>query len=166
MSYAMSDGEFKDYLDENWRDLQDTNGIYTGLDFTGTPIVDTVDPDEVLPLRKMSTDKDEATRGGKSYDEHLLLAKTTNLLPGYKDKQYFAGEQKTNAPALTDAATATSLQMTASNEGWDLQQGDVDSVFPNGRYLDPNRGVFSRAPKGGLPALPEHGWASGAIGWE
>ena len=106
----------------------------------------------------MRTDKNEATRGGKSFDEHPLLAKTRNLLPGYKDKQYLAGELKTNAPTLTDAATAIILQETASHDDWDLQQGDVDSAFLNGRYLDPDRRVFFKAPKGGLPALPEHGW--------
>ena len=45
LNYALAQSEFKDYIDENWRDLQDTNGIYTGLDFMGNMIVDTVDPD-------------------------------------------------------------------------------------------------------------------------
>ena len=44
-SYAYAQAEFNDYLDENWADLQDTNGIYTGNDYTGAFIVDTVDDD-------------------------------------------------------------------------------------------------------------------------
>lgn len=44
-SYALADTEFKDYLDENYADLQDTNGIYTGNDYLGNMIVDFVDPD-------------------------------------------------------------------------------------------------------------------------
>ena len=47
-------------------------------------VLDSVDPDEVLPMRKMISDKNEAARGGKSFDEHPFLAKTRNLLPGYK----------------------------------------------------------------------------------
>ena len=110
-------------------------------------VLDTVDPDEVSPMRKMTTDKDESTRGNKKYVDHPLLAKTRDLLPGYKDKQYLAGELKTHALTLTDAATAIILQQTASNEGWDLQQGDADSAFLDGRYLDPGRRVFS-SPEG------------------
>lgn len=45
LSYALSDAKFKDYIDENWADLQDTNGIYTGNDYTGAFIVDSVDDD-------------------------------------------------------------------------------------------------------------------------
>ncbi len=45
LNYAWANGEFDDYLDENFRDLLDTNGIYTGLDVNGDLIVDTVDPD-------------------------------------------------------------------------------------------------------------------------
>jgi len=44
-SYALADSEFKDYLDENWADLQDTNGLYNGNDYTGAIIVDTEDHD-------------------------------------------------------------------------------------------------------------------------
>ena len=121
-------------------------------------VLDTIDPSEVLPMRKLHTDKNEATRGNRSYADHPLSAKTRNIVPGYKDKQLLAGELKTNAPTLTDAATSVIMQETTSNEGWDLQQGDVDSAFLNGRYLSPDRRVFFKAPKGGLPAVPELGW--------
>jgi outer membrane receptor protein involved in Fe transport len=44
-SYSLADSQFKDYLDENWADLQDTNGLYNGNDYNGNIIVDTVDDD-------------------------------------------------------------------------------------------------------------------------
>ena len=44
-SYALADSEFQNYLDENWTDLQDTNGFVTGRDFFGNQLVDNVDPD-------------------------------------------------------------------------------------------------------------------------
>ena len=154
------------YIPAEWREQFDKADAaewekwirYDAVMIPTKEVLDTVAPDEILPMRKMRTDKNEATRGGKSFGEHPLLAKTRNLLPGYKDKQYLAGELKTNAPTLTDAATAIILQETASNENWDLQQGDVDNAFLNGRYLSPDRRVFFKAPKGGLPAVPEHGW--------
>ena len=48
--------------------------------------------------------------------------------------------------------------MTATESDWRLEQGDVDSAFLNGRYLDADRKVYFRAPKGGFPAVPELGW--------
>ena len=47
--------------------------------------------------------------------------------------------------------------MTATESDWRLEQGD-DSAFLNGRYLDADRKVYFRAPKGGFPAVPELGW--------
>ncbi|CAK0825490.1 unnamed protein product [Prorocentrum cordatum] len=117
-----------------------------------------VDQSAILPMRRVRTDKNEATRGNLSYEQHPLKAKSRNIVPGYKDKQLLAGELKTNAPTLTDVATAVIVQEAASQEGWRLEQGDVDSAFLNGKYLDDSRRVYFRAPKGGLPAVPELGW--------
>ncbi|CAK0852939.1 unnamed protein product [Prorocentrum cordatum] len=64
-----------------------------------------------------------------------LEAKSRNIVPGYKDKQLLAGELQTNAPTLTDTATAVITQEAASQPGWSLEQGDVDSAFLNGRYI-------------------------------
>ncbi|CAK0806782.1 unnamed protein product [Prorocentrum cordatum] len=117
-----------------------------------------VEKTDVLPMRRVRTDKNEPTRGSLSYEQHPLKAKSRNIVPGYKDKQLLAGELQTNAPTLTDTATAVILQEAASQEGWTLEQGDVDSAFLNGKYLDNLRRVYFRAPKGGLPAVPEMGW--------
>eukprot|EP00959_Pyramimonas_sp_CCMP1952_P087576 1832538-Pyramimonas_sp.AAC.1 len=65
-----------------------------------------VDMTAVLPMRRVRTDKNEATGGNLSYEQHPLKAKSRNIVPGYKDKQLLAGELQTNAPALTDTATA------------------------------------------------------------
>ena len=117
-----------------------------------------LDKNDVLTFRMIRTDKNEATRGGKSYQEHPLKAKSRGVLPGYRDKQLLSGLLNTDAPTLTAEATATILQMTATKSDWRLEQGDVDSAFLNGRYLDADRKVYFRAPKGGFPAVPELGW--------
>ena len=87
-----------------------------------------VEKADILPMRRVRTDKNEPTRGNLSYDQHPLKAKSRNIVPGYKDKQLLAGELKTNAPTLTDTATAVILQEAASQPGWGLEQGDVDSA--------------------------------------
>ena len=48
--------------------------------------------------------------------------------------------------------------MTATGSDWRLEQGDVDSAFLNGRFLDADRKDYFRAPKGGFLAVPELGW--------
>lgn len=163
---AYKKGRERRYIPAEWREQFNKSDMaewekwvrYDAVMIPTKEVLDTVDPGEVLPMIKMRTDKNEATRGGKGFDEHPPLANTRNLLPCYKDKQYLAGELKTNVPTLTDAVTAISLKETAIHDDWDLQQGDVDSAFLNGRYLRPDRRIFFRAPQGGLPALPEHGW--------
>ncbi|CAK0884198.1 unnamed protein product, partial [Prorocentrum cordatum] len=99
-----------------------------------------------------------AARGNLSCEQRPLKAKSRNLVPGYKDKQLLAGELQADAPALTDAAVAMILQEAASQSGWRLEQGDVDSAFLSGKCLDSSRRVYFRVPKGGLPAVPEMGW--------
>ncbi|CAK0808101.1 unnamed protein product [Prorocentrum cordatum] len=91
-----------------------------------------VDKTAILPMRRVRTDKNEATRGNLSYEQHPLKAKSRNIVPGYKE--------------------------SASQLGWRLEQGDVDLAFLNGKYLDSSRRAYFRAPKGGLPAVPELGW--------
>ena len=86
-----------------------------------------------------------------------MLAKSRGTVQGYKDPQLLEGGLKTNAPTMPAEATAILLQWSASL-GWDLQQGDVDSAFLNGRYLSGGRVVYFKAPKGGLPAIPDLGW--------
>ena len=102
-----------------------------------------LDKNDVLTFRMIRTDKNEATRGGKSYQEHPLKAKSK--------RSFTSGLLNTDAPTLTAEATATILQMTATKSDWRLEQGDVDSAFLNGRYLDADRKVYFRAPKGGIP---------------
>ena len=49
--------------------------------------LDALEKNDVLTFRMIRTDKNEATRGGKSYQEHPLKAKSRGVLPGYRDKQ-------------------------------------------------------------------------------
>ena len=109
-------------------------------------------------MRMMRTDKNEMTRGKRSLDEHPVKPKSRGVLPGYKDKQLLKGELITDSPTMTAEATAVLLQEAASHPNWLLELGDVDSAFLNGRYLGDDRRVFFKAPKGGLPAVPELGW--------
>ena len=130
---------------------------YDAVELPTQEEIEQLDPANVLPFGWSETDKNEGTRGDKSYDEHPLKAKSRGVVPGYKDPQLLKGELTTDAPTLTAEATSIILQEAASN-GWDIQAGDVDSAFLNGRYLDKGRVVFFKAPKGGLPAVPEKGW--------
>ncbi|CAK0847357.1 unnamed protein product [Prorocentrum cordatum] len=139
---------------EEWRKWVE----YDAVDWPTEEELAGVDKTAILPMRRVRTDKKEETRGNLSYEQHPLKAKSRNIVPGYKDKQLLAGELQTNAPALTDTATAVILQEAASQLGWRLEQGDVDSAFLNGKYLDSSRRVYFRAAKGGLPAVPELGW--------
>ena len=108
--------EWRDEFEKSDKDEWEKWIRYDAVTVPTQEVLRTLDPSEVLPMRKLRTDKNEATRGGRSYQEHPLRAKTRNIVPGYKDKQFLSGELKTNAPTLTDAATAIILQETASNE--------------------------------------------------
>ncbi|CAK0798712.1 unnamed protein product [Prorocentrum cordatum] len=120
---------------EEWRKWVE----YDAVDWPTEEELAGVDKPAILPMRRVRTDKNEATRGNLSCEQHPL-------------------KLQTNAPALTDTATSVILQEAASQSGWRLEQGDVDLAFLNGKYLDNSRRVYFRAPKGGLPAVPEMGW--------
>ncbi|CAK0897251.1 unnamed protein product [Prorocentrum cordatum] len=92
-----------------------------------------VEKTDILPMRRVRADKNEPARGSLSCEQRPLRAKSRGIVPGYKDKQLLAGEFQTNAPTRTDTATAVTTQEAASQPGWSLEQGDVDSAFLNGR---------------------------------
>ncbi|CAK0822266.1 unnamed protein product, partial [Prorocentrum cordatum] len=117
-----------------------------------------VEKADILPMRRVRTNKNEPTKESLSYEQHPLKAKSRNIVPGYMNKQLLAGELQTNAPTLTDTATAVIIQEAASQPGWSLEQRDVDSAFLNGKYLDSSSRVYFRVSKGGMPAVPELGW--------
>ncbi|CAK0825149.1 unnamed protein product [Prorocentrum cordatum] len=84
----------------------------------------------------------EPTRGSLSCEQHPLKAKSRNIVPGYKDKQLLACELQTNAPTLTDTATAVIIQEAASQPGWNLEQGDLGWPFvPEGTILKAKKGI-------------------------
>lgn len=93
----------------------------------------------------------------KGYDKHPLVAKSRLVCPGYADPLALKQEIDTDAPTLSVEGT-TRIYPEAAANGWRLEQGDVDSAFLNGRYLSPDRVIYFRVPKGGLPAVPEFGW--------
>ena len=61
--------------------------------------------DILLPMREVKTDKNEATRGTKSYSEHPMQARTRFVSPGYADKQALEKPLDTDAPTLSSEAT-------------------------------------------------------------
>ncbi|CAK0858741.1 unnamed protein product, partial [Prorocentrum cordatum] len=132
--------------------------VARGTDTANKQEIAGVEKADILPMRRVRADKNEPARGSLSCEQLSLRAKSRNIAPGYKDKQLLAGELQTNAPTLTDAATAVIIQEAASQPGWSLEQGDVDSAFLNGRYLDSSRRVYFNVPKGGTPAVLELGW--------
>jgi hypothetical protein len=124
---------------------------YDAVELVPDDVAAKLDKDGILPLRPVRTDKNEATRGDKSYEQHPVIAKTRLVCPGYADPQALATPLQTDAPTLSAEGTAL-IYAEAAGNGWRLEQGDVDSAFLNGRYLDPDRLVYFRVPKGGLPS--------------
>ena len=119
--------------------------------------LDTLQEGDAIPMRIVRTDKNEATRGELDLEAHPIKAKSRIVSQGFKDKQALTGKIDTDAPTLSNEGTGLIYQ-TAASEQWRLEQGDVDSAFISGGYLDPSRRLHFIVPKGGLPALPDLGW--------
>ena len=58
---------------------------YDAVAIVPEDVASKLDKSLLLPLRPVRTDKNEMTRGGKSFDEHPLIAKTRLACPGYSD---------------------------------------------------------------------------------
>ena len=110
---------------EEWRKWVE----YDAVEWPTDEELASIDTTDVLPMRRVRTDKNEPTRGNLSYEQHPLKAKSRNIVPGYKDKQLLAGELQTNAPTLTDTATAVILQESASQPGWDFSKATSTRRF-------------------------------------
>ena len=130
---------------------------YDAVELVPEEVVATLARDQILPLRPVRTDKAEATRGDRTYEEHHLVARTRYVSPGYADKQALEKPLETDAPTLSAEGTAM-IYAEAAGNNWRHEAGDVDSAFLSGRYLAEDRVVYFKAPKGGLPAVPDHGW--------
>ena len=66
----------------------------------GTGGIGGLEKSDFLTFRMIRTDKNEATRRGKSYREYPLKAKGRGVLPGYRDKQLLNGPLNTDAPTF------------------------------------------------------------------
>ena len=66
--------------------------------------------------------------GGKSFEEHPLVARARYVAPGYADRQALEQPSQTDAPTLSSEGTAL-MYAEARGNGWRLEQGDVDSSF-------------------------------------
>lgn len=86
----------------------------------------------------------DAVRGTKDYTELECQAKSRLVVPGFKDSEALEGELRTDAPTLTIEGAAV-IGQVATSRGWRLQQGDVDSAFPNGKAM--KRFLYVRAPR-------------------
>ena len=76
----------------------------------------TVDEKDVVPMRVVRTDKNEATRGEKDVDEHPILAKSRIVSQGFKDPQALEGKLDTDAPTLSSEGTSMIYQTAASEQ--------------------------------------------------
>ncbi len=61
----------------------------------------TLDKNGILALRPVSMDKNEVTRGDKTYDEHPFIAKAWLVCPGSADPQALEALLQTDAPTLS-----------------------------------------------------------------
>lgn len=80
-AYAFSDSQFKDYLDENWRDLQDTNGWYSGQAIAAAifPGGDTSLTPDLLPSGiVLDTSKDPVDADGDGSPDRYFVIDTVD----------------------------------------------------------------------------------------
>ena len=145
LSYALADSEFKDYLDENYRDLLDTNGVYTGLDFTGALIVDDVDPDGQVAGNELP--QTPRHMGTLSSTLHWPTANNTEIYVRadltYESKRYV---QAANL-AWVGAAENLNLRIGYQTDNWavsiwgsNLTENDTPEVVT--RLVDFRRGLL------------------------
>ena len=55
---------------------------YDAVELVAPEVAAKLDKSGILPLRPLRTDKNEMTRGDKTYEEHPLIAKTRLVCPG------------------------------------------------------------------------------------
>ncbi len=79
---------------------------YDAVELVPDDVEAKLDKNGILPLRPVRTDKNEATRGNKSYEQHPVIAKTRLVCPGYADPQALATPLQTDAPTLSAEGTA------------------------------------------------------------
>ncbi len=71
---------------------------YDAVEIVPDDVAAKLDKNQVLPLRPVRTDKNEVTRGDKSFDKHPLIAKTRLVCPGYADPQALANKLPPRCP--------------------------------------------------------------------
>ena len=127
---------------------------YDAVEIADQETVAGLQEDEIMPLRVVKTDKNEMSRGNRTVEEWPVVAKCRIVTLGFKDKQALQGKLRTDASTLTPEATAIMLTKAAEHhKDWRFEHGDVESAFLNGKYLNSERRVFLRVPKGGFPAI-------------
>ena len=94
-------------------------------------------------MRYLDVDKQQATRGGNTYDEVPAQAKSRIIAPGFKDPDVLTGKLKTGAPTAPPEAVAWTMQMAASMN-WRLHSGDIESAFLSGGPMQRESCTFVR----------------------
>ena len=94
-------------------------------------------PDQALTLHIVEVDKNEAVRGGQSYEELPLRAESRLVVHGLKDLDALGSKIRTGAPTSPPETVAF---LVAALKCWHLHHGDVEAAFLSRRMME--RGVY------------------------
>ena len=98
---------------------------------------ETVPPDQALTLHIVEVDKNEAVRGGQSYEELPLRAESRFVVHGLKELDALGNKIRTGAPTFPPETVAF---LVAALKCWHLHQGDVEAAFLSRDMME--RGVY------------------------
>ena len=94
-------------------------------------------PDQALTLHIVEVDKNEAVRGGQSYEESPLRGESRFVVHGLKELNALGNKIRTGAPTFPPETVAF---LVAAWKCWHLHHGDVEAAFLSRRVME--RGVY------------------------
>ena len=140
-------------LSEEWKraflePLKKTVDVYVDNDaLEPVPLGPPVPPEKVLPSRFVLTNKSDK----ESLEEACLKARW--VLAGHLDKE--AGQHATEAPTASLVAHNIVCFLSAQMR-WKMRYADISAAFLQGEYLDEDRVVFVKLPRGYPDEVREH----------
>ncbi|CAE7202150.1 RE2, partial [Symbiodinium necroappetens] len=111
------------------------------------PLGPPVPPEKILPSRFVLTNKSDK----ESLEEACLKARW--VLAGHLDKE--AGQHATEAPTASLVAHNIVCFLSAQMR-WKMRYADISAAFLQGEYLDEDRVVFVKLPRGYPDEVREH----------
>ncbi|CAE7341218.1 RE2, partial [Symbiodinium sp. KB8] len=140
-------------LSEEWKraflePLKKAVDVYVDNDaLEPVPLGPPVPPEKVLPSRFVLTNKSDK----ESLEEACLKARW--VLAGHLDKE--AGQHATEAPTASLVAHNIVCFLSAQMR-WKMRYADISAAFLQGEYLDEDRVVFVKLPRGYPDEVREH----------